>query len=315
LRGQRRARSAPARVTLQAERGTELREGAQAAGDELGALRLGEITRADLQVFADRLLDRGLNPSTVHVTLAPLRAIYSHALDRAEVAVNPTAGLKLPTPRGRRERIASREEAERLIAAVREQDRAVWATAMYAGLRLGELRALRWEDADLGAGVIRVKRSWDPKAGEIEPKSRVGHRTVVIPAILGDPELPGHLVEHRIRAADPDGLVFGTGSRPFAPTRVRGGALKAWKAAGLQPITLREARHTYASIMIDAGRTRRRFRPTWGTRRSRSPTTATGSSYRATRTRCARCSTPTSARAEKPRTGASTGAFLVRNIS
>jgi integrase len=129
----------------------------------------------------------------------------------------------------------------------------VWATAMYAGLRLGELRALRWEDVDLGAGVIRVKRSWDPKAGEIEPKSRVGRRTVVIPAVLGDPDIPGHLVAHRIRAQDPDRLVFGNGSHPFAPTRVRVRALKAWAEAELDPITLHEARHTYASIMIDAG--------------------------------------------------------------
>jgi integrase len=60
--------------------------------------------------------------------------------------------------RGRRERIASPEEAQRLLAAVTERDRPLWATALYAGLRRGELMALRWEDVDLAGGVIRVER-------------------------------------------------------------------------------------------------------------------------------------------------------------
>jgi integrase len=35
-------------------------------------------------------------------------------------------------------------------------DRAIWATALYAGLRYGELRALRWSSIDLASGSIRV---------------------------------------------------------------------------------------------------------------------------------------------------------------
>ncbi len=119
---------------------------------------------------------------------------------------------------------------------------------MYGGLRRGELMALRWEDVDLTANVLRVERSWDAKEGEIEPKSAVGRRTVPIPSILR-----GHLVEQRIRTHDPEGRVFGTGSQPFSPTRVRVRASKAWTAAKLASITLHEARHTFASLMIAAG--------------------------------------------------------------
>ena len=44
----------------------------------------------------------------------------------------------------------------------------------YAGLRLGELRALDWEHVDLASGTITVERSFDPKAEFVEPKSRAG---------------------------------------------------------------------------------------------------------------------------------------------
>jgi len=219
---------------------------------DLGAQRLCDITRADLQVFADRLLDRGLNPSTINVTLASMRVIYSRALERGQVPLNPTSGVKLPSRRGRRERIADPIEGDALLAAPPERDRALWATAMYAGLRRGELQALRWEDIDLAARVIRVRRGWDSQAGEISPK-RDDQRNVLISKRLGHPTLPGHLVAHRIRAKDPHGRVFGSGGQPFSPTSLTRRAEPAWARAGLEPITLHECRHTYASTMIAAG--------------------------------------------------------------
>jgi len=215
---------------------------------EFGGDRVSNLSRTDLQEFVDRLQARGLDPSTIQTTLMPLRAIYKRALSRGHVAVNPTTGLGLPAVRGKRDRIASPKEAAQLISALPTEDRALWATAMYAGLRRGELMALRWEDLDLSAGVIRVERSWDAKEGEIEPKSAVGRRTVPIPLVLR-----AHLVEQRIRTADPDGRVFGAGARPFSPTRVRDRAAKAWGRAECEPITLHQARHTFASLMIAAG--------------------------------------------------------------
>lgn len=47
----------------------------------------------------------------------------------------------------------------------------MWATALYAGLRLGELKALRVDDIDLDGGLISVERSWDVKEGPIEPRA------------------------------------------------------------------------------------------------------------------------------------------------
>jgi len=97
---------------------------------------------------------------------------------------------------------------------------------------------------NLRKNIIHVERSWDDKEGGQGTKSDA-ERKVPIPSALR-----GYLVEQRIRATDPEGLVFGQGA---APSRVRDGALAAWKAAGLEPTTLHEARHTFASLMIAAG--------------------------------------------------------------
>jgi len=216
---------------------------------ELGGVRLSALARNDVQDLADQLVSRGLDPSTIRNTLLPLRAILRRAVSRGEIALNPTTGIELPAVRGRRERIATPEEAASLIAVLRSGDRAVWATAMYAGLRLGELRAIRWEDVDLATGVIKVERSWDSKDGLIEPKSQAGRRKVPVPAVLRD-----FLVEHRQITKRSERLAFGRNSdTPFSPSSLRARALAAWKKAELEPITLHEARHTFASLMIAAG--------------------------------------------------------------
>jgi integrase len=214
----------------------------------LGARKLSEIRRADLQDFADRMLADRTDPSTIRNTLVPVRAIFRRALARGDVAVNPTSGLELPAVRGRRDRIASPEEASKLVEALPERDRALWATALYGGLRRGELQALRWQDVDLAKGVLRVERAWDVREGEIEPKSRAGRRTVPISAVLRD-----HLVEHKQRQGG-DGLVYGRpDGKAFDGPTVDARAKAAWRTAGLDPITLHEARHTFASLMIAAG--------------------------------------------------------------
>lgn len=110
-------------------------------------------------------------------------------------------------------------------------------------------QALRWKDVDLAEGIIQVERSWDPREGLIDPKSRSGRRSVPVASVLRD-----HLVEHRMSHADEEGFVFGRGPQvPLSPSGVHHRARTAWRRAKLKPITLHGARHTCASLMIAAG--------------------------------------------------------------
>jgi integrase len=218
---------------------------------ELGRQKLTAITSRTLQDLADRLAAQGLAPSTIRNTLLPLRAIYRRALSRGEVALNPTLKLALPAVRGRRDRIARPGEAAELIAALPPCEQALWASALYAGLRLGELQALDWTDVDLELNLIHVRHSWDRVSGFIEPKSRSGKRRVPITNTLR-----AYLLGHRLRQGKGgQGLVFPNkrGDRPFNPSNINQHAKRAWADVGLQPITLHECRHTYAAYMIAAG--------------------------------------------------------------
>jgi integrase len=215
-----------------------------------GGMRHADVRRPDLQAFADGLLADDLSPSAIRCTFLPLRAVFRRALSRGELAVNPCDGLELPAVRGGRDRIADPGEADALIGALRFDDRATWATAMYGGLRRGELKALRVDDVDLAAGVIRLERGWDEKEGEIELKSAAGRRRVPIAAVLRD-----SLAEHLARSGrEGTALIFGrTPSDPFNGKTLQGRADTAWGEAGFNRITLHECRHTFASLMIAAG--------------------------------------------------------------
>jgi integrase len=227
---------------------------------ELGAHQLAQIRRADLQALVDLLVAEGRSSSKVQNVVMPVRVLCRHALERDELLVTPTTNLRLPVATGRRERVASPQEAAKLIEALPAEQHCLWWTAALAGLRRGELRGLRWSDVDLAESVIRVERSWDEKEGAVPPKSRMGNRRVPIPA-----SLRLHLLEHKMRTGrDGEDLVFGaTRERPFTPTHVRKLALKAWEAENLKrreqelpelrPIGLHELRHSYVSLMHDAG--------------------------------------------------------------
>lgn len=211
---------------------------------QLGQHRLAEIRPQDVQRLVDRLVQDKCAPATIDSALTPLRALYRRAVARGEVQTNPTLRIEKPAVRCKIRHVATPVEASGRLAALDPADRPLWATAFYAGLRRGELVGLRWEDLDLATGVIHVRRGWDALEGEIAPKSRQGCRAVPIPAVLRD-----HLVEHRMSSTG-EGRVFGSLGL------VRGQAQRAgkrWADEGHDRLTLHDARHTYASLMIAAG--------------------------------------------------------------
>ena len=93
--------------------------------------------------------------------------LFSFALKRGWVASNPVAAVDRPRAAGANPdiRYLDRGEVEALLRAVPDDllgptDHALYLTATMTGLRQGELAALRWQDVDWVAGVVRVRRNY-----------------------------------------------------------------------------------------------------------------------------------------------------------
>ena len=219
---------------------------------ELGTRKLTAITTTDLQELVDRWQSQGHSPGTVRNWLKPLQVIYRRARAREGVPVNPTRDLELPVPNPKEVEIVAPDVAAALLDVLPLDERAIWATALYAGLRYGELRALRWEAVDLERRLIEVRASWDPKEGPIEPKTRNSRRTVPMPTLLRTLLLA---LRDGDAKPEPHALIFRVADdEPFQAERLYRYADQRWRKAGLTDrLRLHQARHSYASFMIVAG--------------------------------------------------------------
>jgi site-specific recombinase XerD len=102
------------------------------ADSPLGQTRVTEISHLDVQEFADGLL-ADLAPGAVANVLNPIQAFFRREVARGKLTINPAQGIDVPEADSRPVRIASSAEAEKLLAALPEADRPLWACAFYAG--------------------------------------------------------------------------------------------------------------------------------------------------------------------------------------
>ncbi len=217
----------------------------------IGTAKLQDVTADDVQRLVDELVGQGLSGSRVRGVLVALQALYRR--HRRQVLSDPTDGLDLPEAAGRREHVVSPKEAFELLEATVPSDKPLWATALLAGLRRGELQALRVSDVHgldgKDASWLKVEASWDAVAGRKDPKSRAGVREIPIPETLRA-ILAEHIEETGRSGED---LVFGrTAGDPFTPSLIRKRALKAWVEVK-RPPTLHECRHTYSTWLDSCG--------------------------------------------------------------
>lgn len=185
-----------------------------------------------------------------------LRGSFALALRRRIVTRSPIDGLApSETPKQRNAKpiaVLDVETMQRLVAAgTGERWRAALGLAGYAGLRLGELRGLRWCDLDLEAGTLSVSRSLLPDGTPKSPKTAAGVRT--IPLL---PALRRLLVAWKLRSpyTQPDDLVIATGSGSSVQERNLRRALDDAKTAAkldatVERLSWHSLRHSFASML------------------------------------------------------------------
>ncbi|MBA3736724.1 MAG: site-specific integrase [Actinobacteria bacterium] len=219
------------------------------------------VDRIDVELveaFIHLRLREGRAPKSVLNYTGLLHAIFAFAIRRGWCSTNPVALADKPhdIQRDTEIRFLTVEELEALIRAVPDDEvgaveRVLYRTAAMAGLRRGELLALRWQDVDWTAGVIRVCRNHT--RGEFTtPKSRRSSRAVPLADALAA-ELDRRF--QRSRFTGDDDLVF---AHPQLGTvldssKLRKRFVAARDDAGVRKVRFHDLRRTFGTRMAAAG--------------------------------------------------------------
>ena len=160
------------------------------AFSELKDMRLVDITHSDILSIFNSL---PVKANTANLYLVKLKTIFKRAVSPYElITKDPTAGIQPLKIKGQRKINAlSKERLEAILARLKTTDHTVYTAcciAAFAGLRVGEIAALKWSDIDFNAGTLKVERQMVATNKNVmalqELKSNNSYRTVPIPLRL-----------------------------------------------------------------------------------------------------------------------------------
>ncbi len=230
----------------------------------LGRLRLQTLTPAHVRGLYREKLDSGLSPSTVQYIHVTLNKALKQAVADGLIPRNVCEAVKPPRPQKREIAPLSPDQARRFLEACQgEQLEALFVLAVHTGMRQGELLGLHWEDVDLEAGALRVRRALaQTNDGPVltAPKGAKSRRRIKLTGAAVE-ALKRHKAAQnaeRLRFGglwEDRGLVFPNRTGRFlSPSLLTDGPLKRpLERAGLSPIRFHDLRHTCATILLSRG--------------------------------------------------------------
>jgi integrase len=208
----------------------------------LGHLHLDEITRTDIIAIHQGRRADGAAPASANRLLTLIRYIFNLALkwELPGVAKNPTKGVPLFEENNKRERYLSQEEARRLHAALLESDnpmlRFIVPMLLMSGARKREVLDSRWEDFDESRRRWRIPMTKGGKARHVPLSEGMIRLLHAVPRIPGCPFV---MPNPKTR-------------RPF--TSIYNAWQTARTAAGIPEVRIHDLRHSFASFLVNAGR-------------------------------------------------------------
>jgi integrase len=126
----------------------------------LGRVRLKALTPPHIRRLYREKLDSGLSPRTVQYMHAILQRALKAAVNDGLIPRNPCAAVDPPQVRRKEIRPLDRDQVRTLFEATAcDRLEALYIVAVHCGLRQGELLGLKWEDIDLEAGTLSVRRT------------------------------------------------------------------------------------------------------------------------------------------------------------
>jgi integrase len=233
----------------------------------LGDKPVKAITPADVEGLLDVVAATGVKPATINRTRSLVGAIFNYGIKELDFENNPVLrvskrrepapGVLLYYTPEEVEAIAMalaagahRPEAPTDAEAAEDQrDAEAVRVAAYAGLRQGELLALRWRDIDWAGSAITVSRSFsvgiegETKSGRIRRVPMADQTTAALDRL-----------SRRGDFTSPDDLVFCSPiGRSLNGSALRRRYKKARDVAGMRPLRWHDLRHSFGSLLVAGG--------------------------------------------------------------
>ncbi len=154
----------------------------------LAAVKLENLDPHIIQKFYNSLSDSGLSPKTVKNLHGILHSALQQAVDNDYIRRNPTDACKLPKVIKPEIKPLEPDEIARLLKEAEKDDYCnLFITAMFTGMRQGELLGLTWGCVDFESGIITVKQQLQCKDGTYffeTPKNGKGRTILPAPIAM-----------------------------------------------------------------------------------------------------------------------------------
>ena len=226
----------------------------------IGKTELDQFDTRKLQWLADALAEYGMKKRSVSGVLVFTRMVLRHAMKSGETPVVVFDKIRNKAMRTYNDRPCLNDtEFAQLVGYCNNhpQKRGSVAVmlALYAGLRIGEIAALQWDDVSISHGIITVKRtrqriySYHGKSSVVDgpPKSATSRRIVPVAASLRSvlESCRNNFPQARFVASS---LPNGT-----EPRQLRIHMEAIMEEAGIEKINPHALRHTFISRAINGG--------------------------------------------------------------
>lgn len=176
-----------------------------------------------------------------------LRNVLDHAVNCGYIIRNPTPKLKLKAPE-KIMPVLTEPQVTILLQQARDLSHEwyeIWATAVFTGMRSGELFALKKNNINIEDRIILVSESWNSSDGFKSTKS--GHDRIVE---IAKPLIP---IFKELMAADPESPFL----LPRLPKWYKGEQARCLRhflvGIGLPPVRFHDLRATWATMMLAKG--------------------------------------------------------------
>jgi len=211
---------------------------------------LASITTEDIDALRERLLAEGrLSRRSIQKILVILHGVLKRAKRKQWIASNPAEDAERVTlKRSGDFAVLTPAEVEALARAAKStQDAAIFVTAAFSGLRLGELRALRWIDVDFEKRLLHVLRNLPAHGVERAPKSGLVRS---VPLVDRAAEVLDALSRRERWTGDFDRVFVNALGGPVDGGRLRIRFREARDRAALKPLRFHDLRHTFGTLAV-----------------------------------------------------------------